>query len=78
MKRSMFLLSLSRVESFSYARKDFLQGCNGEISHMSPKIMQVKRAWIMDIIARVLELVDVEDEVKVTGGSEGEDAESEA
>ena len=32
----------------------------------------------MDIIARVLELVDVEDEVKVTGGSEGEDAESEA
>ena len=68
----MYLLSLSRVKSFGYARNDCVQGCNGEISHMSPKIMQVKRAWIMDIIARVHELADDdEDDVKVTGGSEG-------
>lgn len=40
-------------ESFSDAQHDFWDDCDRKISDISPKIMQIKRADVMDILARV-------------------------
>lgn len=45
-------LTESPKESFGDAQTDFLDGCNRAISHISPKMMQRKRRYNMDMLAK--------------------------